>query len=222
MLLIPFDRPIDWRRPPVVTLALLVANLLAYLLFQLDDGRELHGVKSHYYESGLARIELPHYRDYLARQGAGRFLDAYGERVDDPRAPWFARLHGDDAFLQRLHAGAVVTPADPAHERWQRLRAQHAERLEGTTVWGHGLRPAAASAPDLLSHMFLHGGVFHLVGNMVFLVALGLLVEVALGGLVPAGLCLLGGLGAAGLFVSRSAGDSVSCRWWAHRAPSRG
>lgn len=202
MLLIPFDRPIDWRRPPVVTLALLAANLLAYLLFQLDDGRELYEVKGFYYESGLAEIELPHYRDHLAREGEDRFLAHYGDRVDDPTAPWFARMRADDEFLQRLHAGEVITPADPDHQRWQRLHARLDQRLERTTVWGHGLRPAAATPGDFLTHMFLHGGLFHLLGNMLFLVALGLLVEVALGSLVLTGLYLLGGVGAAALFIA--------------------
>ena len=209
MLLIPFDRPFDWRRPPVVTLAVLVANVLAYLVFQLDDGREMLEVRAYYYESGLAQIELPPYRDYLERRGADRFLEVFGDRLDDPSAPWFARLRGDDAFLQRLEAGRVITEAHPRHAEWQRLRAGLAERLEQTTAWGHGLRPAKSGPADYLTHMFLHGGPFHLLGNMIFLVALGLLVEVALGSLVVAGLYLLGGLGAAGLFVAVHPGSLV-------------
>lgn len=81
MLIIPFDRPIDWRRPPVVTFALVVANLLVFLLFQLDDGREMRDLRTQYYDSGLAAIELPHYREYLQRQGTDQFLEYYGDRI---------------------------------------------------------------------------------------------------------------------------------------------
>ncbi len=201
MLVIPFERPIDWRRPPLVTFALVLVNVLAFLLFQLDDRRELAEVKSYYYDAGLAEIELPHYKEYLEQQGADAFVERFGDHLDDPAAPWFDRLISDDEFLTRLHAERVITPSDPDYERWRGLRDRVESRLEATTTWGFGLRPAAADPVDFVTHMFLHGGVFHLVGNMIFLVALGLLVEVAMGSGAFLGLYLLGGLGAVGLFM---------------------
>ena len=202
MLVIPFDRPIDWRRPPVVTFALLIANVLAFLAFQLDDGREMVEARDYYYESGLAEIELPRYRDYLEARGADRFVERFGDDLDDPAAPWFSRLLGDSRFQQRLRNGQVIGAGDPDHAAWRDRRTGFDQRLDDSTVWGHGLRPAEPAATAWLSHMFLHGGLFHLVGNMLFLVALGLLVEVALGSLVLTGLYLLSGLGAAGLFIA--------------------
>jgi len=201
MLLIPFDRPIDWRRPPLVTFALVIANVLAFVIFQLDDRSEMAQAKAFYYESGLAAIELPHYRDYLARQGEAAFVERYGERLDDSRAPWFDRLISDDDFLQRLRAGEVIRPGDDDHRRWRQSRERFEQRLAETTVWGQGLRPVEPGVTAWLSHMFLHGGVMHLVGNMLFLIAVGLLVELALGSFVLLGLYLLSGLGAAGLFI---------------------
>lgn len=209
MLLIPFDRPIDWRRPPVVTLALLAVNVLVFLLFQLDDGREIQRVKAYYYQSGLAAIELPHYREHLEHEGADEFLQYFGEHIDDPHSPWFERLLGDDDFLRRLIDEEVVTPDDPDYRAWKEGRAGLSERLDDTTVWGHGLVPAESEPVTFLSHMFLHGGWFHLIGNMIFLVALGLLVEVALGSLVVTGLYLLSGVGAAGLFIALQPGGLV-------------
>ncbi|MEF8833623.1 MAG: rhomboid family intramembrane serine protease [Halofilum sp. (in: g-proteobacteria)] len=202
MLIIPFDRPIDWRRPPVVTLTLVFVNVLVFLLFQLDDGREMQRVKDYYYESGLAEIELPRYRDYLEAQGGDPFVEHFGDRLDDPAAPWFGRLLGDETFTRRLQAGEVITPEHPEYARWQRGREGLERRLDQTTVWGHGLRPVESDPGTFLTHMFLHGGWFHLIGNMIFLVALGLLVEVALGSLVLTGLYLLSGIGAAGLFIA--------------------
>ncbi|MFW5970433.1 MAG: rhomboid family intramembrane serine protease [Halofilum sp. (in: g-proteobacteria)] len=202
MLIIPFDRPIDWRRPPVVTFSLVFVNVLVFLLFQLDDGREMQRVKDYYYESGLAEIELPRYRAYLEAQGDDPFVEHYGDRIDDPAAPWFGRLLGDEVFMQRLETGKVIEPGHPEYEHWQRGREGLERRLDRTTVWGHGLRPAESEPTTFLTSMFLHGGWFHLIGNMIFLVALGLLVEVALGSLVLTGLYLLSGLGAASLFIA--------------------
>ncbi len=47
----------------------------------------------------------------------------------------------------------------------------------------HGYRPAAPQVSDLLSCMFLHGGLMHLFGNMLFLWIYGDNVERRLGGL---------------------------------------
>ncbi|WP_067561075.1 rhomboid family intramembrane serine protease [Halofilum ochraceum] len=202
MLIIPFDRPIDWRRPPVVTFALVAVNVLVFLGFQLDDGRELQRVKTYYYESGLAEIELPRYRAWLKAQGDDPFVEHFGDRIDDPASPWFGRIVSDEAFTRRLEAGKVIGPDHPEYERWQRGREGLAQRLDQTTVWGHGLRPAESAPTTFLTHMFLHGGWFHLIGNMLFLITLGLLVEVALGSLVLTGLYVLSGFGAAGLFIA--------------------
>jgi membrane associated rhomboid family serine protease len=58
--------------------------------------------------------------------------------------------------------------------------------LQGATeydlfVFAHGFRPDAMSVTDLLTSMFLHGGLLHLVGNMLFLWIYGDNVEHRLG-----------------------------------------
>ncbi|MDZ7828928.1 MAG: rhomboid family intramembrane serine protease [Halofilum sp. (in: g-proteobacteria)] len=206
MLLIPFDRPIDWRRPPLVTFTLVLVNVLVFLSFQLDDGHEMFEVEQYYYESGLAAIELPHYREHLRHEGNEAFLERFGDGIDEPGTPWFGRLMTDTEFNRRLESGDVIAPDDPVHAEWHRKRTRLEARLDDTTVWGHGLRPAELDPMSFLTYMFLHGNVIHLAGNMLFLVALGLLVEVALGSAVLVGLYLLAGLGAAGLFIGLEPG----------------
>ncbi len=48
-------------------------------------------------------------------------------------------------------------------------------------MFQYGFRPAAASVSTLLSSLFLHGGLMHLAGNMVFLYIFGNNVEYRLG-----------------------------------------
>lgn len=206
MLLIPFDRPIDWRRPPLVTFTLVVVNVLIFLGVQLDDGQEMAEVEWYYYESGLAAMELPHYREYLRRHGNAEFLEQYGDRIDEPGTPWFGLLLTDADFNRRLESGRVIGPEDPDHAAWRDRRERLEERLDRTTIWGLGLRPSEMDPVTFLTHLFLHGNVIHLAGNMLFLVALGLLVEAALGSAVLLGLYLLAGLGAAGLFIALDPG----------------
>src|SRR5690606_41343506 len=59
----------------------------------------------------------------------------------------------------------------------------------------HMLRSSEVDPWRMLAAAFLHGGVMHLVGNMLFLLALGVLVEGALGPWRHLGLYLLGAVG---------------------------
>jgi membrane associated rhomboid family serine protease len=65
-------------------------------------------------------------------------------------------------------------------------------------VYRHGFRPAAPSAIDVLTSMFLHGGLMHLLGNMLFLWIYGDNVEHRLGRLAYLAVYL--GTGAAAAF----------------------
>ena len=62
------------------------------------------------------------------------------------------------------------------------------------TVWRYGFRPAQASLLALLTCMFLHGGLMHLLGNMVYLWIFGDNVEGRFGPLMYAGFYLLTGV----------------------------
>ena len=91
-------------------------------------------------------------------------LGRQGVRVDDPRLPEYVTMLRD----------AMPPGAD--------LRGA----LVGLTafdlfVFEHGFRPARPEAIDLLTSMFLHGGLMHLFGNMLFLWIYGDNVEYRLG-----------------------------------------
>lgn len=91
-----------------------------------------------------------------------------------------------------LPLGAVVPAADdPALLAWARAlstelgvdpRALAREvSAYDLFVWEHGFKPGAPAWEDLLSSMFLHGGLLHLLGNMLFLWIYGDNVEHRLG-----------------------------------------
>lgn len=180
---------------------LVIANLLVFLGLQLGDRRAEQEAFQWYHEAGLAEIELPRYRDWLAERGRDRLIREHGDRIDDPGSPWLGRMLADGEFLRALRAGEIITEDESGHDRWRRLRSGFEDRLDESATMAWGLRPAAPEAVDWLAHMFLHSGAIHLAGNMVFLVAVGFLVEMALGSLMFLGLYLLAGFGAAGVFV---------------------
>lgn len=199
MLIIPFDRKIDWRRPPAVIIALVLINSLIYFGFQLGDDAATQAAWEHYYEQGLAEIELPRYAEYLRLRGESEFVRQWEDDITNPESPWFFTMLGDAGFRRALSRHEVVRENEAEFAQWQTLRTEFDALLQESVTFDHGLKPAAFEWTDMFAHMFLHGGVMHLVGNMFFLFAVGFLVEGTLGWWRFAIAYLLGGLGSAGL-----------------------
>lgn len=81
--------------------------------------------------------------------------------------------YDDPALLEYL--AAVARSSEEA-----RAIARHTSQYE-LFVFAHGFRPAQPDPLDLLKSMFLHGGLAHLAGNMLFLWIFGNNVEHRLG-----------------------------------------
>jgi membrane associated rhomboid family serine protease len=100
-----------------------------------------------------------------------------------------------DPLLEQ-YVNAVARSPDEAY-----AVLQHVTRYD-LFLFDHGFRPAAPSLVDLLTSMFLHGGLAHLAGNMLFLWIFGNNVEHRLG----AGGYLLAYLGGG---AAATAGDAL-------------
>jgi len=85
-------------------------------------------------------------------------------------------------------------------EKWDRRRAEVNQLRDRISHLAYGLVPEKQSFSTLLSHVFLHGGVMHLVGNMVFLFLFGFAVEGALGQLRFLCYYLVSGVAAGGFY----------------------
>ncbi len=198
MLILPLPPRPDWSRPPVVTLALMLACILIFVFGQGgDDEREAAAIK-YYGSAGLPDTELPAYLADLRSRGR----DVQAHKLETALKGGEGRLvletmEFDRAFMQRLHADQVIKPSDQGYEAWRDARQRY-EALRGkvfTERWS--LKPGEPRAGSLLGHMFLHGDIMHLAGNMVVLFIVGYTVEAALGAWGFLALYLVGGLGAA-------------------------
>lgn len=210
MLVIPFDRRLDWRRPPVVTLALVLINVLVFFLFQGGDDRRIDAAVDYYHDTGLGALELPHYRDYLSSADPD---DALEERFEadaegqDGFLLW--KMLRDEPFMQRLRAEQVIEPADADYAQWRPLRSEFDRQLERISSFRWGFVLAKPRWYAALTHMFLHADFGHLLGNMFFLFAVGFLVEGAIGRAVYLASYLLSGFGALGLYALVESASSV-------------
>lgn len=190
MLIVPIVEGLDWRRPPPVTVALILVNCLVFFFYQTGDTtREAKAIEA-YSESSLPRLELPAFRERLreTQPKLAPFVDKAGPEQ------LVGRMESDEVFMRELRAGRVVMPQNPAYAQWKEDRA-HFEALEGRISYRRfGFTPADSRPVTWLASMFLHGNLMHLVGNMVFLFIVGVAVESALGGFWYVLLYLAGGL----------------------------
>jgi len=167
-----------------------------FLFLQGGDDASFAAADAYYHGSGLARIEAPlaqrHYSERPDPRMQEVLAEVPAELHEQVRASWQQQ---DESFRRRLASGELFD--DPALQaQWQPLAAEFEQRRSASVTMRHGLRAAQPASATLFTAMFLHGGLDHLFGNMLFLVALGLLVEGALGGLLFAAVYGLGGLAA--------------------------
>ena len=198
MLIVPLHRPFNRANFPFATIALVVVNVFVFLFLQSSDGPAEQRAAAYYAETRLGDIELPLYREWLQTHPDARreeFLKTTGER--NSNALTVRVLQSDAAFVRALQTDQLVTPQDPRHAQWKPQRDAFDRLWQQQFTQRHVLRNSEFSPARIFSSMFLHGGFGHLLGNMIFLVVLGLLVEGALGSLLFLGVYLLAGCGAA-------------------------
>ncbi len=193
-LLIPFDRKIDWSRPPWMTLVLVVANLACFLLWQSGDDARLDVAMDYYVESGLAAQEIPYYIRLKRRELGSHDL------ADKSRDDLAVAMLMDPAFQTAVATDAVVSRGESGYARWRVKRDHFEALLQRVVLLEHGFRTADPGLADAFTHMFLHADWSHLLGNMFFLIAVGFLVEMTLGWLAFLVAYVIAGLASAGLY----------------------
>ncbi|WP_432721035.1 rhomboid family intramembrane serine protease [Jeongeupia wiesaeckerbachi] len=197
MLILPLPAQPDWRRPPWVTLLLIVSCCLIYFGAQYHDDARRERAFQRYHAVGLAEVELPRYLSELERRGERALLAELRAQGDGLSPLTLMALQGDPDFLQRLASDRIITPDMPEYAEWRSGRAEFDRLYRQVFTDRFALRPAAPTTVATLMHMFMHGSVDHLLGNMAILFIVGYTVEAALGGSVFLLFYVLAGLGAA-------------------------
>jgi len=188
MLILPLPARPDWSRPPLVTIAIMLLCLVAFLM-QGTDWRRSAEAWRYYQESGLARLELTAYQ---------ADLKARGKPVSKGQTEMLARTMEDDSdFMLRLRNDRVITPASDDYTAWRSKRARFEQLRARVFTENYALNGQEPTPVTLFSHMFLHADIMHLSGNMAVLFVVGYTVEAALGPLGFLAVYLVGGLLAA-------------------------
>ncbi|CAD5107895.1 rhomboid family intramembrane serine protease [Zestomonas carbonaria] len=189
MLILPAEHPLDWKKPPVITLLLILLNVLIYFGYQGGDRERQEQAVKLYLDGGLLNRERAL---FLEAFSARRELDAPEQRAlaTLPRQQLAALVLSDLQFEQRIHHD----PAYQADPGWQQARQRAEEARDRISLYRFGFIPAQFSVQGLFGAMFLHGDFGHLAGNMLFLFLFGFALEIALGRWLYLGLYLLSGV----------------------------
>ncbi|OEY65808.1 rhomboid family intramembrane serine protease [Marinobacter sp. X15-166B] len=190
MLIIPAENTIDWKRPPWVTLSLILVCLLVFLFYQGGDSRLMVAAVDRYLDSGLLELEAPVYENYLQRQlgdqkAVERMMDLQAfqqARARNDRAGLAWHLVMDRDFYQYMAGNRDLLWSTADRQRWQQQRGTiERDYIAMLSASRSGLIPREPGLAPLITYQFLHGGWGHLAGNLLFLFLLGFTVEKALG-----------------------------------------
>lgn len=203
MLIIPLTGKISKRNPPIITISIILINCFVYLILQSGDDELERKAYEFYLKSGLGKIEVTRYIDYLIyTKGEENTPDSIEGK--DPNHPVFVglcqKMQRDKVFMKKLRNDEIITPEDQAYGRWKSLRIQFETILSQTVVQSYGFTPAKRSLVTTFTHMFLHGSFGHLLGNMIFLWLVGCVLELGCGRALYTFIYLITGVAAVWLF----------------------
>ncbi len=202
-MFIPLTKKISWRNPPFVTIAIILINVFVFFVIQADDTTNQREAHVLYFESGLNQIEFPLYVAFLESNRPKSYKKIENaDFEDDPDVQmWlYSKLIFDKDFLDAVASGEIGSDDILEKSNHESLRAEYQAQLDKVVTLQYGFRPARPRAVTWLTTMFLHGGIGHLLGNMIFLWFVGCLIEYGCRRWLFVVIYLIGGFAATGLF----------------------
>lgn len=204
LLLLPLDRKIDWKKPPLVTVALIALCCYIFFFIQGGDHERWRTAGDFYFSTLLPELEVPAYVNELRRRGDFELARTIDEaRAEIPSGPNSLRLlqtlQSDRDFVHKLEQGDIITGDHPDFDAWR------AARNEFELYYRELVTPAYSfhygEPVTYITSIFLHADIVHLLGNMVFLFIVGFTVERILGSPQFLASYLAGGLLSIGLWA---------------------
>lgn len=211
MIIVPLGHKPDWRRPPIITILLVLINFLVFFGPQQNDDRAAQAALTYYAASTLPDLEFPHYTAYLSQTHGNDAASAF-ERLHTAGGGTVLaalQMQRDAVFVRRLDDESLIRHGDPAYPEWRTQRTAFNALWQRQVTLTQAFHTVSPTPWQFISHMFLHGSVGHLLGNMVLLALVGYIVEYLLGAWRYLLFYLLGGIGAVMLFWLTARSDTL-------------
>ena len=180
MLIIPIAGRFDWRHPPWATVLLILVNCLIFAATASKDNEAYEHASALYAKAELLKYEKTLFREYADDPDWLADRNLISVPTTDQEVSMYIVF--DRGFDDVVHE-AYETSDRPSFEvsQWKEDRSRFEAAINESPTASYGLVPAEKSPITFITNMFLHGGVGHLVGNMVFLFLFGFSLERVLG-----------------------------------------
>jgi membrane associated rhomboid family serine protease len=173
MLIIPIQDRIDWRRPPLVTLALVILNVLLYLASEAYDRPRYEALEELDTEV-LTRFEWPLYLEHVKEQDI-LYFDRLEKRSEASRTDLLWQEWMSREWDQHVRGFWATQTSPDADWVYQRNKLESTRNSLSWIRWG--FTPADPTLAGMIGSLFLHGDHWHLFGNMLFLLLFSLALE---------------------------------------------
>lgn len=201
MIFVPTEKRLDWQSPPIALIAIFILNILIFLFYQTGDDQKFMQAYDQYHSEKLIEIEWPAYQDYY-RSKYGKTLPRL---IDVEDSFLEQRVLLDQEFSKYLDENESLYILSRDLKSWRSSRENIDKLIQSVSSISLGLIPDRQNIITYFSYQFLHGGVMHLIGNMVFLLLFGFAVEAALGPLKFIAYYLISGVGSGLIFIGFNA-----------------
>ncbi len=187
-MFLPANRKFSWQDPPIVSMFLFLSLFACYFAWQAnDDIREQTAVNFYLYSS-LPDIEIPLFLQHLKQQSPGkatllaRKLNAASEKeTTQAKLNALRMMSVDGVFQQKLRSRKIVSENQKYYQRWFNERIEYEKLLSYVVKYQFAYKPANPDPITLITHMFIHDNIIHLVLNAVMLLVFGLALEILIG-----------------------------------------
>lgn len=158
-MLFPILSESRFRRFPVVTVSLIGLNILIFLFSYPAMVKQDYIMREK--ESALREIEFKSF----SAEDPSAIIEYANEYAKDPMA-----------LREKIENREIGMP-DELWEEWKKAYDELREVINKSIVMKYGFVSTDFDLSTLISHMFLHGSILHLLGNLWFLWLVGLNVE---------------------------------------------
>jgi len=198
-MIIPIGTRADLALKPKVTIGLIATCILVHILASTmsgQTGREMFQVHRDLYSQQVRLYILDRSRDggvpgYISPEAAsGIAMMENAEDYYDLEMGLVSAMGGSFSAIDDIEDyGKELAGRDGSYypefseeadelADWKRLKEREQEVLDSHVNYALGLVPARMSRVyTFITHMFLHGDIWHLLGNMLFLWVVGCLLE---------------------------------------------
>jgi membrane associated rhomboid family serine protease len=164
------------RRLPYLTICLVAINILCFIITYPIELMQRRNIET-LYEEELYPLESEFY---------ARYIQEHPEGIQSP--DFYEKFH------EAIKSGEIVDTASVAYQQWHDANERFIAAKESRPFYRFGFKPKRFSLQNLITAMFLHAGIMHLLFNMLFLWLVGVNIEDYWGRPLFASLFIVGGI----------------------------